>query len=65
MILTNVKGLAEIHRKITEEIEFLLEMDIDSDRARNRITNAKAFLDSAEKIIEAEVKNEDDYKRDY
>lgn len=59
MILTNVKGLAEIHRKITEEIEFLLEMDIDSDRARNRITNAKAFLDSAEKIIEgAEVKNE-------
>ena len=62
MILKNVKGLAEIHRKITEEIEFLLEMDIDSDRARNRITNAKAFLDSAEKIIEAEVKNEDDYK---
>lgn len=62
MILTNVKGLAEIHRKVTEEIEFLLEMDIDSDRARNRITNAKAFLDSAEKIIEAEVKNEDDYK---
>lgn len=59
MILTNVKGLAEIHRKVTEEIEFLLEMDIDSDRARNRITNAKAFLDSAEKIIEgAEVKNE-------
>lgn len=62
MILTNVKGLAEIHRKITEEIEFMLEMDIDSGRARNRITNAKAFLDSAEKIIEAEVKNEDDYK---
>jgi len=62
MILTNVKGLAEIHHKITEEIEFLLEMDIDSDRARNRITNAKALLDSAEKIIEAEVKNEDDYK---
>lgn len=63
MILTNVKGLAEIHRKITEEIEFMLEMDIDSDRARNRITNAKALLDSAEKIIEeAEVKNEDDYK---
>ena len=58
MIFTNVKGLAEIHRKITEEIEFLLEMDIDSDRARNRITNAKALLDSAEKIIEAEVKNE-------
>lgn len=58
MILTNVKGLAEIHRKVTEEIEFLLEMDIDSDRARNRITNAKAFLDSAEKIIESEVKNE-------
>ena len=62
MILTNVKGLAEIHREITEEIEFLLEMDIDSDRARNRITNAKALLDSAEKIIEAEVKNEDGYK---
>lgn len=62
MILSNVTGLAEIHRKITEEIEFMLEMDIDSDRARNRITNAKAFLDSAEKIIEAEVKNEDDYK---
>lgn len=62
MILTNVKGLAEIHRKITEEIEFLLERSIDSDRARNRIINAKAFLDSAEKIIEAEVKNEDDYK---
>jgi hypothetical protein len=62
MILTNVKGLAEIHRKITEEIEFLLEMDIDSGRARNRITNAKALLDSAENIIEAEVKNEDDYK---
>ena len=62
MILTNVKGLAEIHRKVTEEIEFMLEMDIDSDRARNRITNAKAFLDSAEKIIEAEVKNEDDFK---
>lgn len=62
MILKNVKGLSEIHRKVTEEIEFLLEMDIDSDRARNRITNAKAFLDSAEKIIEAEVKNEDDYK---
>lgn len=63
MILTNVKGLAEIHRKVTEEIEFLLEMDIDSDSARNRITNAKALLDSAEKIIEeAEVKNEDDYK---
>jgi len=61
MILTNVKGLAEIHRKITEEIEFMLEMDIDSDRARNRITNAKAFLDSVEKIIEdAEVKNEID-----
>ena len=59
MILKNVKGLAEIHRKIMEEIEFLLEMDIDSGRARNRITNAKAFLDSAEKIIEgAEVKNE-------
>jgi hypothetical protein len=59
MILSNVTGLAEIHRKITEEIEFLLEMDIDSDRARNRITNAKALLDSAEKIIEgAEVKNE-------
>lgn len=59
MILTNVKGLAEIHRKVTEEIEFLLEMDIDSDRARNRITNAKALLDSAEKIMEeAEVKNE-------
>ena len=62
MILTNVKGLAEIHRKITEEIEFMLERNIDSDRARNRINNAKAFLDSAEKIIEAEVKNEDDYK---
>ena len=63
MILTNVKGLAEIHRKVTEEIEFLLEMDIDSDGARNRFTNAKALLDSAEKIIEeAEVKNEDDYK---
>lgn len=62
MILKNVKGLSEIHRKVTEKIEFLLEMDIDSDRARNRITNAKAFLDSAEKIIEAEVKNEDDYK---
>ena len=59
MIMTNVKGLAETHRKITEEIEFLLEMDIDSVRARNRITNAKALLDSAEKIIEeAEVKNE-------
>ena len=62
MILTNVKGLAEIHRKITEEIEFMLEMDIDSGRARNMITNAKALLDSVEKIIEAEVKNEDDYK---
>ena len=62
MILTNVKGLAEIHREVTEEIEFMLEMDIDSDRARNRIINAKALLDSAEKIIEAEVKNEDDYK---
>ena len=58
MILTNVKGLAEIHRKVTEEIEFMLERNIDSDMARNRITNAKAFLDSAEKIIEAEVKNE-------
>lgn len=59
MILTNVKGLAEIHRKVTEEIEFMLERNIDSDRARNRITNAKALLDSAEKIIEgAEVKNE-------
>ena len=63
MILSNITGLAEIHRKVTEEIEFLLEMDIDSDRARNRITNAKAFLDSVEKIIEdAEVKNEDDFK---
>ena len=62
MILTNVKGLAEIHREITEEIEFMLEMDIDSDRSKNRIINAKALLDSAEKIIEAEVKNEDDYK---
>ena len=62
MILSNITGLAEIHRKVTEEIEFLLEMDIDSDRARNRITNAKALLDSAEKIIEAEVKNEDDFK---
>lgn len=62
MILKNVKGLSEIHRKVTEEIEFLLERSIDSDRARNRIINAKAFLDSAEKIIEAEVKNEDDYK---
>lgn len=59
MILSNVTGLAEIHRKITEEIEFMLEMDIDSDRSRNRITNAKALLDSTEKIIEgAEVKNE-------
>lgn len=58
MILSNITGLAEIHRKVTEEIEFLLEMDIDSGRARNRITNAKALLDSAEKIIEAEVKNE-------
>lgn len=62
MILSNITGLAEIHRKITEEIEFMLERNIDSDRARNRINNAKAFLDSAEKIIEAEVKNEDDYK---
>lgn len=63
MILSNVTGLAEIHRKITEEIEFMLEMDIDSGRTRNRITNAKALLDSAEKIMEeAEVKNEDDYK---
>lgn len=61
MILKNVKGLSEIHRKVTEEIEFMLEMDIDSGRARNRITNAKAFLDSVEKIIEdAEVKNEID-----
>lgn len=58
MILSNITGLAEIHREVTEEIEFMLEMDIDSDRSRNRITNAKAFLDSAEKIIEAEVKNE-------
>lgn len=63
MILSNITGLAEIHRKITEEIEFMLERNIDSDRARNRINNAKAFLDSAEKIIEeAEVKNEDDHK---
>ena len=63
MILSNITGLAEIHRKVTEEIEFMLERNIDSDRARNRIINAKALLDSAEKIIEgAEVKNEDDYK---
>ena len=59
MILSNITGLAEIHRKVTEEIEFLLERNIDSGRARNRITNAKALLDSVEKIIEgAEVKNE-------
>ena len=63
MILSNITGLAEIHRKVMEEIEFLLERNIDSGRARNRIINAKALLDSAEKIIEgAEVKNEDDYK---
>lgn len=59
MILSNITGLAEIHHKITEEIEFMLERNIDSDRSRNRITNAKALLDSAEKIMEeAEVKNE-------
>ena len=62
MILKNVKGLSEIHRKVTEEIEFLLERSIDSVEARKRIGYAKTLLDTAEKIVcdaeEQGVKNE-------
>lgn len=51
MVVTNVKGLAEIHREVTEQLEFLLKRNINTNEAKRRIDYTKALLDSAEKII--------------
>ena len=32
MVVTNVKGLAEIHREATEQLEFLLQRKINTTR---------------------------------
>ena len=56
MVVTNVKGLAEIHREATEQLEFLLQRKINTNEARRRIEYVKALLDSAEEIICKEEK---------
>jgi hypothetical protein len=56
MVVTNVKGLAEIHREATEQLEFLLQRKINTNEARRRIEYVKALLDSAEEIICKETK---------
>ena len=64
MVVTNVKGLAEIHREATEQLEFLLQRKINTNEARRRIEYVKALLDSAEEIICKEEKETKKIKGD-
>jgi len=64
MVVTNVKGLAEIHREATEQLEFLLQRKINTNEARRRIEYVKALLDSAEEIICKEEKKTKKIKGD-
>ncbi|MCR5319094.1 MAG: hypothetical protein K6E22_12780 [Treponema sp.] len=64
MTLSNITGLAEIHREVTEQLEFLLQRKINTNEARRRIEYVKSLLDSAEEIICKEEKGSKKIKGD-